>query len=258
MAEFSVNQYDIMVNVFSLATVVMGVASVFFFLQRSEVLPRYRLGVTLLGITTLISAYSCYRLQVSWGEAFSVVNGTLKVSGVAFNEGYRYIDCLLTFPLLLIALVHTLDIPARQVRVLSTILAVLAGEMVVLGYPGVIATTAEARWLWWGIAMVPALIIVYQLYFGLSGAIAAEPAEAKRLARKARLLTVVSWAAYPVFYLLPLLGFGGSMTYTGTQVGYAVAGILSKVAYGVLLYRIAAAKSAQVDEVAHSLRTVRV
>ena len=258
MNDLTSNQYDIVVNVFSLTTTMMGVASIFFFLQRSEVLPRYRMGVTLLALMTLVSAYSYHELYLSWTAAYSVVNNSLKVSGTAFNEGFRYADWILTVPLLLVALVQVLDMPARQARVRSTILAVLAAEMVILGYPGQMSATAETRWLWWGIAMVPALIIVFQLYIGLSAAVAGEPEESRKLVKQARLLTIVSWSTYPIFFLFPLLGIGGSFAFAGMQVGYAAADILAKIAYGVLLYRVAAVKSAAAAEMSSALRTVKI
>jgi len=259
MGELGVIQHDIVVNVFSLTTAAMGVAAAFFLMQRNEVLPRYRMGLMLLGLVAGVSAYFHYRLQGSWIEAFSVVNGTLKSSGAPFNEGLRYAEWLLTAPLLM-ALVHVLDMPAQQARLRSTVLGILAVEMIVLRYPGQLSSTAEGRWLWWGVALVPALIIVYQLYVGLSSAINTEPVEARNLVRKARLLLVLTGAAYPVLYLFPLVGITGGIAYAGMQTGYAVADILSKAVFGVMLFRVAAIKSVPLEEVpvlAGTLRAVK-
>lgn len=136
MGELGVIQYDIVVNVFSLTLAAMGVAAAFFLMQRNEVLPRYKMGLTLLGLVAGVSAYFYYRLYGSWTEAFGVMNGTLRSSGTAFNEGLRYAEWLLTAPLLLVALVHVLDMPAQQARLRSTVLGVLAVEMIILRFPG--------------------------------------------------------------------------------------------------------------------------
>ena len=37
--------------------------------------------------------------------------------------------------------------------------------MIVLGYPGEIATEAGTRWLWWSLSMIPFLWIVYELFW---------------------------------------------------------------------------------------------
>jgi len=260
MGELGVIQYDIVVNVFSLTIAAMGVAAAFFLMQRNEVLPRYKMGLTLLGLVAGVSAYFYYRLYGSWTEAFGVMNGTLRSSGTAFNEGLRYAEWLLTAPLLLVAFVRVLDMPAQQARLRSTVLGVLAVEMIILRYPGQLSSAAEGRWLWWGVALVPAIIIVYQLYVGLASAINTEPVESRNLARKARLLLVLTGAAYPVLYLFPLVGVTGGIAYTGMQAGYAVADILSKVAFGLLLFRMAAIKSVPVEEMpvlAGTLRAVK-
>ena len=197
MGELTINQYTIVADLFSLMIAAMGASAVFFFLQRGEVLQRFRMGVTLLGLMSMVSSYSYYRLYTSWTDAYHVVNGVLRSSGTTFNEGYRFVDWLLTVPLLLVAFLSMMDLGSRQARLRSTVLAVLSAEMILLGYPGQLATTVEARALWWVVAMLPALIIVYQLYVGLTPAINAEPLSARRLFRAARLLTVSSWTIYP-------------------------------------------------------------
>ena len=260
MGELGVIQYDIVVNVFSLTIAAMGVAAAFFLMQRNEVLPRYKMSLTLLGLITGVAAYFQYRLYGSWVEAFSVVSNTLRSSGTSFNDGLRYAEWLLTVPLLLVAFVHVLDISAQQARLRSTVLSILALEMIVLRYPGQLSSAAEGRWLWWGVALVPAMIIAYQLYAGLSSAINTEPVESRSLVRKARMLLVLTGAAYPVLYLFPLVGVTGGIPYTGMQVGYAVADILSKVVFGLMLFRIAAIKSVPLEEVpvlAGTLRAVK-
>ena len=258
MGELTINQYTIVADLFSLMIAAMGASAVFFFLQRGEVLQRFRMGITLLGLMSMVSSYSYYRLYTSWTDAYHVVNGVLRSSGTTFNEGYRFVDWLLTVPLLLVAFLSMMDLGSRQVRLRSTVLAVLSAEMILLGYPGQLATTVEARALWWIVAMLPALIIVYQLYVGLTPAINAEPLSARKLFRAARLLTVSSWTIYPAIALLPILGVAGSTTFTAIQVGYGFADVLAKAAYGVVLFKAAAQKSLPVEEVAPLAGTLRV
>ena len=260
MGEVTVTQYDIVVNVLSLTIALMGVASLFLLLQRNEVLPRYRMAVTLLGLVTGTAAYSYWRLYAAWVESFSVVNGTLRASGVPYNEGLRYVDWVITVPLVLTALVMVLDIPALQARARATVLSILGAEMVLLAYPGQLSSTVEARWLWWGVALAPAVVIVYQLYVGLSVAVASEPLAVRATVRRARLLLVLTGAVYPILYLLPMFGATGGVAFAGMEVAYALTDIVSKAFLGWMLYRVAATKSLPIEEIpvlAGTLRAVK-
>lgn len=244
MYELSLNQYDLIVTILSFAIGAMGIAGVFFFTQRSEVLPRYRLSLTLLSLVSLVATYNYYRLYENWQGSFVVVSGVVKSTGVPFNDISRYADWLLTLPLLLTAFVFVLELPARQARLRSGVLVMLSVEMLALGYPGQMAATAETRWLWWGASMVPFLIIFYQLYVGLAKTLDAEPMEARKLTKGARLLTLVTWSFYPAVSVLPLLGFRNSTMFVATEAGYAVVDIMSKALFGVLVCMAATSKSA--------------
>lgn len=246
----SYTQYQIVVNVFSFTMTATTISAIYFFLKRQEVLPRYRTAITLLGMVSVAATCNYLRLLLSWREAFQVVNGAVVQTGVPYDDIYRYADWLLTVPMLLIALVLVLDLPLRQARTRSTILGLLAVEMIVLGYPGQIATTMTTKWTWWIAAMVPFLIIIQQLYGSMSAAIRAEPTEARQLISIARLVTVVTWSVYPVLYLLPTLFPNGSSAIVATQIGYAAADTVAKAFYGLLICRIAQSKSVNAEAAA--------
>ena len=242
--DLSVDQFELVGTVFSFAIGLMGIASLFFLLQRSEVAARYRMPVTLLCLISVVATYNYVRIYMSWHDAFAVVNGVVTSTGVPYNDTFRYADWLITVPLLLVAFVTVLDLPPRQVRLRAGILALLGAEMIALGYPGQIATNVEARWLWFGVGMIPFAIILIQLYGSLGQAVNAEPVEGRTAVKLARLGLVLSWPIYAVVYVLPLLGFKGSFVFVGIQAGYAFADISAKALYGVLIWTAAAAKSA--------------
>jgi len=73
---------------------------------------------------------------------------------------------------------------------------------------------------------------------------AEEDAVVKGKIQTAQLMTVISWCTYPVVYLFPMLGMGGSEAVVSVQVGYCVSDIISKCGVGLLIYQITAAKSA--------------
>lgn len=239
----SLEQFDMIGLVFSIAIGVMGIAALFFFMQRSEVLPRYRMSMTLLCLVSVVATYNYVRLFTGWHESFVVLNGVIASTGVPYVDTYRYADWLITVPLLLVSFVSVLDLPARQIRLRSTVLALLGAEMIALGIPGQLATDVETRWVWFGVGMIPFIIIMVQLYSGLRKAVAAEPAGARAAIKLARLGLLLSWPIYAIVYVLPLLGLKGSTVFVGIQVGYAVADITAKAFYGLSIWRAASAKS---------------
>jgi len=239
----TVDQYNLVYNAFSFTIAVMGAATVFFFLNRAQVSPTYRTAISLTGLVTLIALYHYVRIFNSWEAAFSVTNGQIKATGFAFNDAYRYVDWLLTVPLLLIELILVMRLPRAETVGRATKLALLAAVMVLLGYPGEIATENSTRWMWWGLSMIPFLIIVFDLFFGLKNSINSQPGEARGLVNVARWTTVISWCFYPVVFTLPMLGLTGGNARAAVQIGYTISDIVAKAGFGVLIYMIALRKS---------------
>lgn len=243
MDAITVGQFELVYNAFSFAIAVMGAATIFFFLGRSQVGSAYKTALTITGIVTLIAMYHYVRIFTSWENSYTVVAGQVTATGVKFNDAYRYVDWLLTVPLLLIELILVMRLSAAETIAKSTKLGLLAALMVILGYPGEISNVAGTRWLWWGLAMIPFLIIVYDLFVGLKKSIDSQPASARGLISTARWLTVISWCFYPVVFVFPMIGFTGGAATTAVQVGYTVADIVAKAVFGVLIFMIAVRKS---------------
>lgn len=243
MDVISLGQFELVYNAFSFAIAVMGAATVFFFLGRSQVSPAYRTALTITGLVTLIAMYHYVRIFASWEASFTVVAGQVQATGVKFNDAYRYVDWLLTVPLLLIELILVMRLSPAETMAKGTKLGLLAALMVILGYPGEISGDGGTRWLWWSLAMIPFLIIVYDLFFGLKKSIDSQPASARGLISTARWVTVISWCFYPVVFVFPMIGFTGGAATTAVQVGYTIADIVAKAMFGVLIYMIAVRKS---------------
>lgn len=243
MLDISISQYDLVYNAFSFTIAAMGAGTIFFFLSRTQVAPAYRTALTITGLVTLIACYHYFRIFQSWESSYTVVNDTIKPTGVAFNDAYRYVDWLLTVPLLLIELILVMRLTRAETVSRGTRLGLLAAAMIILGYPGEIAAPGGTRWLFWALAMVPFVVIVYELFTGLSDSINKQPQDVRGLVNSARWVLVLSWAFYPIVYILPMLGLSGSAGATAVQVGYTIADIVSKVGMGLLVYAIAMRKS---------------
>ena len=243
MDSISPGQFGLVYNAFSFAIAVMGAATVFFFLSRSQVSPPYRTALTVTGLVTLVALYHYLRIFNSWEGAYTLADGVMKQTGTKFNDAYRYVDWLLTVPLLLVELILVMRLSGAETRAKATKLGLLAALMVLLGYPGEISADPTTRWVWWGLAMIPFVIIVYDLFVGLKNSIASQPAGARGLVSAARWLTVISWLFYPVVFVFPMIGFTGGAATTAVQVGYTVADVVAKAVFGVLIFMIAARKT---------------
>lgn len=242
-ATLSVFQYLLVYNAFSFTFATMMAATLFLWLGRSQVGPAYRTALTISGLVTAIAAYHYWRIFESWQEAYALKDGVLTVTGYAFNDAYRYVDWLLTVPLLLIELVLVMRLSQKETTSKSLTLGFAAALMIVLGYPGEIAADNATRALWGTLSTIPFLYIVWQLFVGLGKSISSQPESVRGLIKKARLLTFASWGFYPIVYMIPYTSLGGGAVETGVQVGYTIADIIAKAGVGVLIYMIAVRKS---------------
>ncbi len=243
MSDLSFGQYSLVYNAFSFVIAAMGATTVFLFLSRSQVTHKYKSAVTVSGLVTLIACYHYVRIFASWDAAYSVMNGVVSVTGHPFNDAYRYVDWLLTVPLLVTELILVMRLSGNQGTKKAAKLAFLAVVMVMLGYPGEISSVASTRWMWWCMSMVPFLIIQYELFVGLADSIKAQPNSVRGLVSSARYITVVTWLFYPIVFVLPMIGLTGAAATVGVQVGYSIADVLAKAAFGIFIYVIALRKS---------------
>lgn len=244
MSAMTVGQYHLIYNAFSFAFAALAAATLFFWLERSQVASQYRTALTVTGLVTFIASYHYLRIFESWTAAYSIMDGALVASGTAFNDAYRYVDWLLTVPLLLIELILVMGLSRRETMSRGLRLGALAALMVALGYPGEVAADVTGRWVWGIASMIPFLWIVVELFGGLSKSIAAQPEDARGLVNMARWVTVLSWSFYPVVYFAGAIGLEGVTANTIVQVGYTIADIVAKAGFGVLIYMIAVRKSA--------------
>merc|ERR1711869_136653 len=112
-------------------------------------------------LSTGIATYHYFRIFNSWNDAFEVFYDAalgryvVNSAGVPFNDAYRYVDWLLTVPLLLIELILVMQLPKAETVSLGWKLGVSSALMVALGYPGEVQDEAGARFFWWALAMVP-------------------------------------------------------------------------------------------------------
>lgn len=243
MPELTVQQFQLVYNALSFTFAAMLGSFAFFVMAREQVASKYRIALIMSSLVVLIAGYHYFRIMESWVHAFTLEGGMYVASGEPFNEAYRYVDWLLTVPLLVAELVAVLALARRESISLTWRLGLAAALMVILGYPGEVAADMTGRVIFGVLSTLPFLYIMYVLFTELGGAISRQPEQAQGLLRGARWLLLITWGFYPLVYMVPYLGIAGASTLVTIQVGYAVADVLAKCGYGLLIYNIARAKS---------------
>lgn len=239
----SFDQYQIVYNVLSFTFAAMLASFVFFILARAQVAERYRGALVMSSLVVVVAGYHYLRIFESWTTAYTLQNGAYVVSGTPFNDAYRYVDWLLTVPLLLAELVAVLRLQGGKNKYLMARLMVAAALMIALGYPGEIAGDNGTRLIWGTLSTIPFAYILYVLWVQLSESIVRQPETVKVLIRNTRLLLLGTWGFYPIAYLIPVLGLSGSTSTVALQIGYSIADVAAKCGYGLMIYTIARRKT---------------
>jgi bacteriorhodopsin len=245
-------QFDTVYNFLSLVIASQLFTAIFLVLAMNRVLPRYRQALLTGAIVCGIAAYHYFRIFESFREAYvtSAPGGIgiyTMAPGKSFNEGYRYVDWLLTVPLLLVELVAVLALAKAVQSSLLKRLIPASALMIILGYPGEISMDIGTRVLFGGLSTIPFLYILYVLFVELTKSLDRQIPEVRAYINRLRLLLFATWGVYPLAYLIPTLGIGGADAWVGKQVGYSLADIFAKALYGLFIYQVARLKSADDD-----------
>jgi bacteriorhodopsin len=249
-------QFQAVYNVLSFSLASMSATTMYLWFRSRAVKDKYQSAVIISGLVTFIAAYHYLRIFNSWVEAYHYSAGVAKngelqmgaptLTGVPFNDAYRYMDWLLTVPLLLIEILLVMKLDDNTFSTKAKTLGLGSALMIASGYYGELAITGDLgpRWACWFLSMLFFLYIVYELLVGLSEATAGEADPTiKGKIQSAQMMTVISWCTYPVVYLFPMLGMGGASTVVNIQIGYCISDIISKCGVGLVIYQISYAKS---------------
>jgi len=249
-------QYQAVYNCLSFALASMLATTCYLWFRAFAVKDKYCSAVLISGLVTFIAAYHYIRIFNSWVDAYvynpsEIKNGAMeigapKLSGVPFNDAYRYMDWLLTVPLLLIEILLVMKLDEETYNAKAKVLGVGSALMIVSGYYGELTVTGNLtpRWICWALSMCFFLYIVFELLVGLAAATNAESdPDIKGKIRMAQVMTVISWCTYPVVYLFPMFGITAANAVVGIQIGYCASDIISKCGVGLVIYQITYAKS---------------
>jgi bacteriorhodopsin len=212
---------------FFVGCMAMMAASAFFFLSLSQFDKKWRTSVLVSGIITFIAAVHYFYMRDYWAS---------------FEESptfFRYVDWILTVPLMCLEFYLILKIAGAKKSLLSKMIF-YSVIMLVTGYFGE-AVYPESAQIWGLISGLAYFAIVYEIWLG----------EASKLAKAAggnvleahKILcwfVLVGWAIYPLGYMLGTEGWYTSMLGKGNvDVAYNIADAINKIGFGLVIYSLA-------------------
>ena len=238
--------YQLVYNFMSLAIASMGASFFFFISARGALKEGNRMAVTLSATVVLIAFYHYVRIFDSWVATAGVGNPG------AFNEGYRYVDWLLTVPLLVAELILVLRLDKKVESKLIQRNVLYAFLMIATGYIGELDVQTSvvldsSRTIWGAISTIFFVLILRDLFGGIDASFKRQSKEIQGIFKVLRVVLIATWGVYPIAYLLPTISTSLGLTAGDglvlKQIGYTIADILAKPGYGLLIWKIATLKN---------------
>ena len=223
---------------FWLVSVAMVAATVFFFYEGMSVNKEWRLSMTVAGLVTLVAAIHYYYMRDYWvaTESSPVV--------------YRYIDWLITVPLLMIEFFIILKAVGASIST-NSFWRLLVGTLVMLigGFAGETGQVTPLIGLI--IGMVGWAIIIWEIFGGEASKAADTNADVKTAFNALRIIVLVGWAIYPIGYFLGMetMGDASVIADTGTlNIVYNLADFVNKILFGLIIWNVAVKSSEAVSK----------
>ena len=246
---FTPDQHAMVGHLFAVALGAHVVGFLYFLSARERLAPRYRMATVLSMAVMAASGLLFLRLGTSWDTAFvqdgAGSSASMVPTGNRFDGGLRYVNWLVTVPVLLVQVLYAFDLARSQVLRLRTVLVASGVAMVALGYVGQFRLGRDDAWaLGWGTAStVPFVVLLVVLVPLLRSQAARMPAEAGTTMRHLVWVFLFFWGLYPIAYLVPVASSTPEAAVL-SQALFTVADLGSKVLYGVLLAKVLRLRSA--------------
>ena len=209
---------------FWIVSIAMWASTIFFFYEGMAVKKEWRLSLTVAGLVTLVAAIHYDYMRDFW------------VAEQATPIVYRYIDWLITVPLLMIEFYIILKAVGASVSA-GSFWRLLIGTLVMLigGYLG--EAQIISALLGFIIGMIGWAVIIWEIFRGE----ASQAAEAKEGIKSAfnalRIIVLIGWAIYPLGYVFGYML--GSVDDASLNIIYNLADFVNKILFGLIIWQVA-------------------
>jgi sensory rhodopsin len=214
---------------FWLISMALVASTAFFFLETARVQAKWKTSLVVSGLVTLVAAVHYFYMRDVW-----VATGDTPTV-------YRYIDWLITVPLLMIEFYLILRAITNVSAGVFWRLTIGTLIMLVGGYAGEVGYINVT--LGFVIGMAGWAYILYEIFAGEAGKVAANdaPASVKSAYSTMRWIVTIGWAIYPLGYFFGYMAGGASME--SLNIIYNLADVLNKIAFGVIIWNVAVQES---------------
>jgi sensory rhodopsin len=208
----------------------MFAASVFFFLERSQVEGHWKTSLTISGLITMIAAVHYFYMR----DQYLLTHES--------PTEFRYIDWTLTVPLMCVEFYMIIKPFGGKVSTMWKLIA-YSVWMLIFGYVGESLDRPNSA-MWGAVSTLGYLGILYEIYLGDVKKIAQSSRDASTLKAVSllRWFVLVGWSIYPVGYMLIPGGFLSGLK-LNIDVVYNIADAINKIGFGLVVYSAAVANS---------------
>lgn len=224
--------FQIVQAFFMLGFVAMAAGTVWFVLERNDLKPELRSVATYAAVITFVAAILYYVMK----DVVQFPGGAITADDVEATAPLRYIDWLITTPLLLIEFVLIVALAGAVKKGLLTKIVIADIIMIVTGYLGEVGEPGSAgNAIFFIISSAAWIYIIFViLKINVSGA----PDHVQSAVRIMRLFVIIGWAIYPIGTALQeFLELGGADIAIAASVAaciYVVADVVNKVGFGII------------------------
>lgn len=217
---------------FWLISMALVAATAFFFLETQRVAGKWKTSLTVSGLVTLVAATHYFYMREVW-----IATGSTPTV-------YRYIDWLITVPLLITEFHLILSAIGRASSGIfwrligSTTGMLVAGYVGEAGYVGVWPAFIVSMLFWFA--------VLYEIFAGEASKAAAgdAPASVQAAYKTMRLIVTFGWAVYPIGYFVGYLTGGNPADSMGMlNIVYNFADVVNKIAFGVIIWSVAVSET---------------
>ncbi len=219
---------------FMLGFVAMAAGTFYFFMERGDLKPEHRMTATIAGVITFVASIMYYVMK----DTVMFATGAATTDAINATMPFRYIDWLITTPLLLVefALIAAL---AGAGKGMLTKLVVADIVMIATGYLGEVGVAGSMENYLYFIISTLAWLYIVMTVWGIqpkSGS-----AAIKKALGQMKWFVVAGWAIYPIGTATQeFLELGGADTAAVVGIAaviYVIADVLNKVGYGIIAVR---------------------
>jgi bacteriorhodopsin len=213
---------------FWLISMALVAASIFFFMETQRVSSKWKTSLTVSGLVCLVAAVHYFYMRDVW-----VLTGSTPTV-------YRYIDWLITVPLLMIEFYLILSAVTKVSSgifwrlLIGTIVMLVGGYLGETGYMNLTAAFV--------IGMAGWAYILYEIFLGEASKVSANnaPPAVQTAFKTMRIIVTVGWAIYPLGYVFGYFtGSGPEESMASLNIIYNLADVINKIGFGLVIWAVA-------------------